>query len=109
MAHKKKSRLYCLSGLGTDQRAFQNFSLENIELIHVPWIDFLENESLESYAKRLFDVANPENGYNLIGLSIAISGNLTPLIAAILMPLSSITIVIFTTIMTNVLGKKLKE
>ena len=35
--------------------------------------------------------------YNLIGLSFAISGNLTPLIAAILMPISSITVVIIST------------
>lgn len=31
--------------------------------------------------------------YNIVGLSFAISGNLTPLIAAILMPISSITVV----------------
>ena len=36
--------------------------------------------------------------YNLAGLTFAISGNLTPLIAAILMPLSSISIVLISTI-----------
>ena len=65
----KGSKLYCLSGLGTDQRAFRNFKLEDIELIHIPWIDFLENETLESYSKRLYDTVNPEDNYNLIGLS----------------------------------------
>jgi Cu+-exporting ATPase len=35
--------------------------------------------------------------YNLIGLSFAVSGTLHPLIAAILMPISSITIMLFTT------------
>ena len=35
--------------------------------------------------------------YNLIGLTFAISGNLSPLIAAILMPLSSISIVLIST------------
>ncbi|GAB6282722.1 MAG: heavy metal translocating P-type ATPase metal-binding domain-containing protein [Ignavibacterium sp.] len=44
--------------------------------------------------------------YNLIGLSVAVSGNLSPLFAAILMPLSSISVVIFTTLMTNILGRK---
>lgn len=44
--------------------------------------------------------------YNLIGLSVAVSGNLSPLFAAILMPLSSISVVIFTTLMTNFFGKK---
>ncbi len=47
--------------------------------------------------------------YNVIGLYFAITGQLEPVIAAILMPLSSITIVVFTTVMTNILGKKLKN
>lgn len=34
-------------------------------------------------------------GYNLVGLSYAATGNLSPVIAAILMPISSVTIVIF--------------
>ena len=39
--------------------------------------------------------------YNLIGMYFAINGLLSPIIAAILMPLSSVTIVIFVTIATN--------
>jgi Cu+-exporting ATPase len=35
--------------------------------------------------------------YNFVGLSFAISGNLSPLIAAILMPISSITVVLLST------------
>lgn len=35
--------------------------------------------------------------YNVVGLSFAISGNLSPLIAAILMPISSITVVLLST------------
>ncbi|PKH50709.1 heavy metal translocating P-type ATPase [Tenacibaculum sp. Bg11-29] len=46
--------------------------------------------------------------YNLIGLYFATTGQLKPVIAAILMPLSSISIVLFTTIATNLLGKKIK-
>ena len=46
--------------------------------------------------------------YNVIGLYFAVTGQLEPVIAAILMPLSSISIVIFTTITTNYLGKKLE-
>lgn len=44
--------------------------------------------------------------YNLVGLSFAITGNLSPLVAAIIMPLSSITIVSFVTIMSNYYAKK---
>lgn len=45
--------------------------------------------------------------YNLVGLGFAVSGHLAPVVAAILMPLSSITIVVFTTLYTYILGKKL--
>lgn len=44
--------------------------------------------------------------YNLIGLGFAVSGHLEPIIAAILMPLSSISIVLFTTIYTYFLGRQ---
>ena len=46
--------------------------------------------------------------YNIIGLYFAVTGQLAPVVAAILMPFSSISIVIFTTIATNLLGRKLK-
>ena len=45
--------------------------------------------------------------YNVIGLYFAVTGQLLPVIAAILMPLSSISIVVFTTITTNILGRKI--
>lgn len=44
--------------------------------------------------------------YNVIGLHYAVQGKLSPLIAAVLMPLSSITVVFFTTFTTNILARK---
>lgn len=44
--------------------------------------------------------------YNLIGLSFAVEAKLSPILAAILMPLSSISVVLFATVMTNIFGKK---
>ncbi|WP_298392543.1 heavy metal translocating P-type ATPase metal-binding domain-containing protein [Flavobacterium sp.] len=45
--------------------------------------------------------------YNVIGLSFAVTGNLSPIIAAIIMPLSTITIVSFVTTLSNIYaGKK---
>lgn len=38
--------------------------------------------------------------YNVVGLSFAISGNLTPLVAAILMPISSVTVVFISSFMS---------
>lgn len=46
--------------------------------------------------------------YNMIGLSFAVTGNLQPLVAAILMPLSSISVVVLVTVLTNLRGRKLK-
>lgn len=47
--------------------------------------------------------------YNLVGLYFAVTGQLQPVIAAILMPLSSVSIVLFTTLMTNALGRSLSS
>ena len=47
--------------------------------------------------------------YNCVGLYFAITGQLSPVFAAILMPLSSISVVIFTTLATNYIGKRLNR
>lgn len=44
--------------------------------------------------------------YNVVGLSFAVTGNLTPIISAILMPISSVSVVGFITIAVNALGRK---
>jgi len=45
--------------------------------------------------------------YNIVGLSFAVQGTLQPVIAAILMPLSSISIVLFTTLASTWAAKRL--
>lgn len=44
--------------------------------------------------------------YNIVGLLFAITGNLSPIVAAILMPVSSISVVLFATLATNFVAKK---
>jgi Cu+-exporting ATPase len=44
--------------------------------------------------------------YNVVGLSYAVTGNLLPIVAAIIMPLSTITIVSFVTVMSNYFARK---
>lgn len=44
--------------------------------------------------------------YNIVGLSFAVQGTLSPLICAILMPLSSITVILIATGATNGLARK---
>jgi len=57
--------------------------------------------SILEYAQRHEQIVKTSFGisllYNIIGLSYAVSGTLHPLIAAVLMPISSITIMAFTT------------
>lgn len=47
--------------------------------------------------------------YNIIGLGFATQGLLSPMIAAILMPANSISIVLLVTLSTNFLGRKLSR
>lgn len=68
--------------------AFLKFSKDSITIIHISFFISL--------------------CYNLLGLSYAVSGRLSPLIAAILMPLSTATIISFTSIATHLAAKKRK-
>jgi Cu+-exporting ATPase len=45
--------------------------------------------------------------YNAIALTIAMSGHLTPLVAAVLMPVSSISVVGFSTLAVNLVANKI--
>lgn len=45
--------------------------------------------------------------YNITGLSFAVTGQLSPLVAAILMPLSSVSVMVFTFISSRIAAKKL--
>jgi Cu+-exporting ATPase len=44
--------------------------------------------------------------YNIVGLYFAVQGNLKPLVAAILMPASSVSVVLFVTLMSKLLAKR---
>ncbi len=47
--------------------------------------------------------------YNIIGISFAVQGTMSPLFAAILMPVSTVTIISFTSLSTHYFGKKLNK
>lgn len=62
--------------------------------------------SVSNYAKTVLKICLSFSiSYNLIGLSFAVSGTMTPLIAAILMPISSITVVGLSTFLVLIKGK----
>ncbi len=62
-------KIYCISGLGVDHRAFLRITIADAELIHVPWIPAEKGESLQTYAKRLYDQTQPDCNYSIIGVS----------------------------------------
>ncbi len=47
--------------------------------------------------------------YNIIALSFAVSGHLTPLVAAILMPISSVSVVGFSTLAVNAVSTNIRK
>jgi Cu+-exporting ATPase len=68
--------------------AFLHFSKNTVSIIHISFLISLT--------------------YNLVGLSYAITGLLSPLTAAVLMPLSTVTIISFTTLATHFAAKRRK-
>ena len=68
--------------------AFLRFSKDTVTIIHFSFMISLT--------------------YNLIGLSYAVTGRLSPLVAAVLMPLSTVTIISFTTLATHFMAKRRK-
>ena len=60
--------IYLLSGLGADKRLFEFIDWTGFKINHVDWIDPLDNESIESYAKRLLTQIGAKRP-TLIGVS----------------------------------------
>lgn len=50
--------VYLFSGLGVDDRAFQNIILNDIDVTHVKWIDPLVNESMRIAGGGHFMIVN---------------------------------------------------
>jgi Cu+-exporting ATPase len=46
--------------------------------------------------------------YNVVGLSFAARAMLSPLLAAVLMPLSSVSVVLFATLAVRVIARRLR-
>ena len=60
--------IYCISGLGADERVFSKFQFPQHEIHFIKWIIPEKNESIESYAKKLIAQISHDNPI-LIGLS----------------------------------------
>ncbi|MEO6550145.1 MAG: alpha/beta hydrolase [Ferruginibacter sp.] len=60
--------IYCISGLGADERAFSRLRVEGYTLICLPWLTPERNETLAGYALRMSKGITEENPV-LMGLS----------------------------------------
>lgn len=60
--------IYCLSGLGADERIFANLHIPNTTLKHLPWQPFDKNDTMASYALKMYHLIK-ENQPTILGLS----------------------------------------
>lgn len=60
--------IYCLSGLGADQRVFRNLHIPGVRLVPVQWAPFDWHDDLPCYAQKLA-ASIPEKNPIILGLS----------------------------------------
>ncbi len=61
--------VYCISGLGLDERLFFQINIQAKQVNYIQWIDPLPNETLEDYARRMLNQVQEEGNIVLIGVS----------------------------------------
>ncbi|MBB5438568.1 surfactin synthase thioesterase subunit [Pedobacter sp. AK017] len=84
-------KIYLISGLGADRRAFRKLIFpQDFELVYLDWISPQKNESLDDYATRLALNIDTSTPFYLIGLSFG--GMLATEIAKKLKPLHTFLI-----------------
>ncbi len=60
--------VYCISGLGADEKAFGKLTINDASIKHLPWLPPNKNEKIEAYAARMANGISDANPV-LIGLS----------------------------------------
>ena len=60
--------IYCISGLGADEKAFERLEVRGCALQHINTLSPIENESLFAYAARMFEQVKEENPI-ILGIS----------------------------------------
>ena len=66
--HRNSMKIYAISGLGADERAFQFLQFPH-DVFHINWITPKEDESISNYSKRLCDQVDTTEPFALVGLS----------------------------------------
>ncbi|MBC8034641.1 MAG: alpha/beta hydrolase [Chitinophagaceae bacterium] len=64
-------KVYFISGLAADKRVFKHIKLpEGYEIVHLDWIESLDNDTLASYALRLGSSIDTSVPFGIVGLSM---------------------------------------
>jgi hypothetical protein len=85
------TKIYMLSGLGADKRAFRFLKLDFIDSVeHIEWITPNKDDTIETYCKKLIEKYKIQDNSIFIGLSFG--GILSIEIAKLLKPLKIILI-----------------
>lgn len=77
--------VYCIPGMGVNERLFRNLKLDNCNILHIKWLTPLKNESLPDYAMRLAEQIDKSSPFALVGVSfggmccVEISKQLNPI------------------------------
>jgi pimeloyl-ACP methyl ester carboxylesterase len=61
-------RIYCISGLGADQRIFRKLQIPGAELVPVPWPAFDKHDDMPCYAQKIM-AQIPDERPTIIGVS----------------------------------------
>ena len=81
--------LYCISGLGADERVFSKLNINGFNLRPVQWLQPQKGETLSSYAKRLCEQID-DTEPNILGLSF---GGIMAIEISKLKPVSKIILI----------------
>ncbi|XZF14739.1 alpha/beta fold hydrolase [Chitinophagaceae bacterium MMS25-I14] len=81
--------IYCISGLGADQRIFQKLDIPGAKLVHIPWPPYDKHDEMSCYAQKVAAAIKEENPI-LLGVSF---GGMLSMEIAKLVPTQKIIIV----------------
>jgi pimeloyl-ACP methyl ester carboxylesterase len=88
---KEIMNLYFISGLGADKRIFQNLVLPEVfRIYYIEWVAVSENETMESYCRRLSSQINQQEPFSLVGVSFG--GVIAVELAKLLSPVQTVLV-----------------
>lgn len=93
MAKKKEQKkiIYCIPGLGQDERIFSKLQIKDAEIRYVKWITAKDEEDIPGYAARLADqIKEEEQEVYLLGVSL---GGIMAIEIAELRPIKKIILI----------------